>query len=306
LFWTDTLQIKQKLAALRPDVVHAWGTERGAGLVASRLDCPSLVTIQGLLSWYMTVTPMHWSFRFLRLLEDVSLRRATVATTESTFAAAWLRARFPTLSVRQIEHAPNWQFHSLERRPQARPARLIFVGSFDIRKGADLLMLALDRLRTEFDFELVVVGFAPPELKASLDGRVSPETWRRTRFLQGLTSKEVARELSQATLMVFPTRADTSPNAVKEAVVAGLPVVGSRVGGIPDYVFPDKNGVLFDSENLDQLTAAIRVALRHPLFGVGRVDPQTLEQTRAYLSPKQMARQFWGLYQELAAKPLTL
>jgi len=303
LFWTDTLRIQRKLAALAPHVVHAWGAERGAGIVASRLGYPWLVTIQGLLSWYLQTTPMHWSYRFLAILEHVSLRRASYATTESAFGADWLRARYPRLSVRQIEHAPNWQFHSVARQPQTRPARLIFVGSFDLRKGADLLMPALDRLREELDFELLVLGFAPPELKAALQARVSETTWRRTQFRQGLSPREVAQELSTATLMVFPTRADTSPNSVKEAAVAGLPVVGSRVGGIPDYIFPGKNGLLFDSGNLDQLTEAIRAALRHPLFGAGQVNPHTLEQVRAYLSPKLMAEKFLGLYRELAAKP---
>src|SRR5262245_6121825 len=52
LFWLDTFLIGRLLRRIKPDVVHAWGTERGAGLVASRLHFPYLVTIQGLLSWY--------------------------------------------------------------------------------------------------------------------------------------------------------------------------------------------------------------------------------------------------------------
>ena len=58
IFWHDTTLIARVLRGLRPDVVHAWGTERGAALVASRLGYPSVVTIQGLLSWYREVIPL--------------------------------------------------------------------------------------------------------------------------------------------------------------------------------------------------------------------------------------------------------
>lgn len=304
MFWTDTLLLKKKLARTQPHVVHAWGAERGAGLVASRLKYPYLVTIQGLLSWYMELVPVPMLDRFSAFWERITLRRAALATTESTFVVNYLKKRFPRLDVRQIEHAPNWHFHQVERCPQIRPIRLIFVGSFDYRKGADLLLYALDRLRNEIDFELMVLGFAPPELKEQLAASVAPETWKRIQFRQGLTPKEVAVELAKATLMVFPTRADTGPTAVKEAAVAGVPVVGSRIGGIPDYVFPGRNGLMFESEYQDGLLQAIRAACCHPLFGQGKVEPDALAQVRSYLSPKLMAEKFFGVYHDLAAKRL--
>src|SRR5713101_6302999 len=49
LFWVDTLLIRRRLREVRPDLVHAWGTEDGAVLVASRLPYPFLATVQGLM-----------------------------------------------------------------------------------------------------------------------------------------------------------------------------------------------------------------------------------------------------------------
>src|SRR5436189_4777996 len=46
LFWVDTLLIRPVLKTIRPDLVHAWGTERGGALTASRLAYPYLVTLQ--------------------------------------------------------------------------------------------------------------------------------------------------------------------------------------------------------------------------------------------------------------------
>jgi len=48
--------------------------------------------------------------------------------------------------------------------------------------------------------------------------------------------------MSQAAMLIYPTLVDVSPNVVKEAVVAGLPVVASAVGGITDYVLPTRTG----------------------------------------------------------------
>ena len=128
---------------------------------------------------------------------------------------------------------------------------------------------------------------------------VSAEFWRRIVFKERLTQVEVAQELSAATMMLCPSRADTGPIAVKEAAVAGVPVVGTAVGGIPDYVSPGRNGVLCSPDSLAGFIEAIRAACRHPQFSRGEVDSSTLAQTRAYLSPQLMGQKFWGIYQRL-------
>jgi glycosyltransferase involved in cell wall biosynthesis len=104
-------------------------------------------------------------------------------------------------------------------------------------------------------------------------------------------------------MLLFPTRADTSPNAVKEAVVAGVPVVASRIGGIPDYVVPGKNGILFEPDSVEACVQGLREAMEHPLFRSGLVDQQTLRAMREYLSPKAMAEKFLAAYHELLHGP---
>jgi glycosyltransferase involved in cell wall biosynthesis len=75
--------------------------------------------------------------------------------------------------------------------------------------------------------------------------------------------------------------------------------VGSAIGGIPDYVVPGKNGLLFPPENLGECVAAIRAACRHPLFACGAVDPTILAEKRDYLSAARMGQSFWSTYQEV-------
>jgi len=298
LFWMDTVLIRRVLREVKPDVVHAWGTEQGAALVANRLGYPRVATIQGLISWYAKVSPPSWHDRLAGLLENYTLasRRTGLVTTESRFSVQYLRYRFPRLKIEQIEHAPDPVFHRVARTPQLSPLRFMFVGALDRRKGGDLLLGAFEKLTGEVDFELLVVGRPHGKLFQSAQRAVSPEFRRRIIFKENLSHLEVAEELRTVTTMVCPSRADVSPNAVKEAAVAGVPVIATTTGGIPDYIFPGLNGVLCSPGNLGELIDAIRTVSRHPQFGRGAVDVATLAQVRAYLSPPLMAKRFLETY----------
>ena len=297
LFWVDTIIIRRTLRSLRPSIVHAWGTEKGAALVASRLRTPSLVTIQGLLGWYKELIPLNKYEWFMARLERTSLRRARDVTTESNFALKYLEVRYPNAAIHQVEHAPDWRFHKLQRAPEHDPVRFLYVGTIGYRKGVDLLLKAFSRLLSEMKFKLVLVGGSRdhPFIRNS-ESNLREELWRHIEFKPNLDAEEVAAEMTRATILVLPTRADTSPNVVKEAVVAGLPVVASDVGGIPDYVLPGENGFLFLSGELEGLVHALRSAVAHPLFSKGRVEQKSIGRLRDYLSPARMSRLFQDIY----------
>lgn len=301
LFWTDTRAIRSKVREIRPDIVHAWGTERGAALVASRLGIPYLVTMQGIMSWYRQLIPFSMHDRFVSVLEEIALRRAPFVTTECVFAARYLTDRYPKLTVIQAEHAPSCLFHQVERIPQTKPLRLVFVGTPGHRKGTDLLLLGLERLVSELEFELIIIGGGESYI-GELRPQLSSELQRRLKLIPNLMPEGVARELASATMLVLPTRVDTSPNAVKEAVVAGVPVVASAIGGVVDYVVPGLNGFTFEAGNLDAFISALRMTASHPTMSKGLVDPHCLTRMRQYLSPAQMSENFFNAYQRVLSK----
>ncbi|HYG23661.1 MAG TPA: glycosyltransferase family 4 protein [Verrucomicrobiae bacterium] len=296
LFWMDTLLIRRKMAEISPDLVHAWGTEMGASVVAHRLKYPYLVTVQGLLTWYNEVTRLDPYHRFMVRFERRYLPRAPLVTTESAFAVRFLKHKWPALNIRQVEHAPDWVFHQVSRTPEKATPRFLFVGTVNHLKGGDLLLKGLDILSAEYPFTVAVLGKVDKESEKSICSQMSQKLRERIQFRHDLAPSDVAAELACATMMLFPTRGDTSPNAVKEAAVSGLPVVGSRVGGIPDYIIDGENGILFDSNDLQGFVAAIKKAAIHPLFRNGTVDPARLAKVRDYLSPKRMAKSFVAAY----------
>jgi len=301
LFWLDTLLIKRACKQIQPDLIHAWGNEKGAATIGYRLGYPYLMTVQGLYRWYQQRVPLGLYDKMMAHLEGTSLRRAPVVTTESKFAVKYLETNYPGIQVHQAEHAPNRVFSQIVRRPQTKPLHFIAVGTLGFRKGTDLLFTALDQLAggkngEKLDFTVTVISNPNPQYLADMRKIVSAELWQRIKFKHHILPHEVAREFETPTMLLLPTRADTSPNAVKEAVVAGLPVVASDVGGIPDYVFLEKNGLLFPAGDLQGFVRSIRQACSHPLLKEGKVDTETLKQTRDYLSPERMAQNFFSAY----------
>jgi len=153
------------------------------------------------------------------------------------------------------------------------------------------------------DFRLTIVGRPVSEFKPCLEKWLQSPLGKRIDLKGSLSPSQIAEELSRCTLMIFPTRADNSPNAVKESVVAGVPVVASRIGGIPDYVVPGKNGLLFPSGDLGEFVEIIKSACQHPLFGKGLVDEGVLKEKRVYLSPSLMSQRFRDTYDLVLRKP---
>jgi len=301
LFWLDTFLIRRVCRKIQPDVIHAWGNESGAALIAHRIGYPYVTTVQGLFAWYKEKVPLSLYLRFVERCERISLPRSPVVTTEATFAVQFLKERYPHLRVQQAEHAPAPPFWQVTRRPQINPIHFISNGTLGFPKGTDLLFKALDQLAAEMPFKLTVISGPDSKYLESLRSTVSEALWQRVEFKHHILPHEVANELARSTMLLMPTRADTSPGAVKEAVVAGVPVVASHVGGIPDYVFPDKNGLLFPPGDLPEFIQAIRSACAHPLFSKGLVETETLVQTRAYLSPERMAKHFLAAYEAALA-----
>lgn len=302
LFWVDTLRIRKLLKRIQPHVVHAWGTEHGAALVALRLGYPHIVSIQGLLNWYKTLVPLNRYEKLAAWLERYTLSRVQLVTAESSDTVARVQKAYPNTRTLHIEHPPLKHFSTVERQPDLAPIRLLTVGAMGYRKGSDLYLSALGKLVEEFEFGCIALGRPDPAYLAQLRGNLPDKLWSRFEFKHAKTNAAVVSEYRNATIMVMPTRADTGPVAVKEAVAAGVPVVASAVGGVPDYIVPGKNGLICTPDDCDDLTSKIREACNHPLFGKGEVDPATLVEKREHLDSGRAATQFIEAYHQACSE----
>ncbi len=68
--------------------------------------------------------------------------------------------------------------------------------------------------------------------------------------------KDVPRLLAASDIFVLPTLTEALPTVLAEAMAARLPIVASRVGGIPEMVIDEQNGCLVEAEDVDALASA--------------------------------------------------
>lgn len=121
----------------------------------------------------------------------------------------------------------------LEEAAQATSARggatprLLFAGSFEPRKGADILLDALAHMTTEI--ELLIAGPVPPSLRGRLQSAVKTDS--RLRVLGLVDRRRLAELMLMSDAFVFPSRSEGSARVVFEAMAAGLPVVTTANSG---------------------------------------------------------------------------
>lgn len=85
------------------------------------------------------------------------------------------------------------------------------------------------------------------------------ESVKNIRNLGFLTGEALAKEISEARFVVFPSECyENCPFTVMEAQLLGTPVIGSHLGGIPELIEEGVTGELFESGNCEMLTGKIR------------------------------------------------
>lgn len=203
-------------------------------------------------------------------LEDL-VREAEFVVTEADFSRDWLRRRHPAFA-QKIHRVYNGIDPAAfpESVPAPGRPRLVSVGRCIEKKGFGDLIAACALLRDRgLDFECAVVGGGPLEepLRAAV----------RERGLEGIVEltgprpqEEVRRRLSQASVFVLAcaTEADGGmdnfPTVIAEAMACGLPVVSTRLAGVPEMVTPGVTGLLADEKQPAELARALETLLRDP------------------------------------------
>ena len=136
---------------------------------------------------------------------------------------------------------------------------LICISRLDPEKGIDVLIDAFS-LVEEKDVQLIIIGGGTEEEK--LKNQVARlELQDRIRFTGNVPHHEVPKWLNAGDLFVITSRNEGHPNALLEAMACGLPIVASRVGGVPEIVTSPEIGLMVEAENPRETAQAISQAL---------------------------------------------
>lgn len=136
------------------------------------------------------------------------------------------------------------------------------VGTFDPIKGQDVLLRAFAQVATSFsDLRLHLVGRDAPFRAALVRLAQDLGIADRVQITCDLDNASVLRLMRRASAFVLPSRSEGFPITLLEAGALGVPVVATRVGGVPELVESGHHGVLVKAEDVDQLAAALRQIL---------------------------------------------
>lgn len=128
---------------------------------------------------------------------------------------------------------------------------VLFVGRLIKSKGVDILLEAMRACPGE---RLTIVGDGPERRALEEAARGNPNV----SFAGMVDSVEVDRHLARAGIFVLPSLEEGLPNVVMEAMALGVPVVATKVGGIPDLIAHGETGWLVEPGNAGALADGIQ------------------------------------------------
>ena len=308
--------IRRLLRTYRYDAVHVFfSLPTGALLPFLNLKgIPVVVSLRGsdVPGYDPHNRALQLSHRVLTPLTRWIWRRAdhVVAVCDSLGQLA--RRTYPDLRYTVVPNGVDLDlFHPwIGSRPRpAGPIRCIAVARLIERKGLGDLIRALALLdRGRFHLE-IVGGGADEQVLRDLAAHLGVAQF--IQFSGPLDRPEVARRYREADLFTLPSSAEAFGNVFAEALASGLPVVGSRVGGIPDLIEHGVNGFLVSSGDVTALAGAIKYLaddpqLREEMAQRNRAKAESNLQwsqvTRRYLSTYE-ATQHRAIAPSLVAEP---
>lgn len=162
------------------------------------------------------------------------------------------------------------KFSFVDRSGRTGPLHIVCVGAYLEVKGQIYLIEACRLLKERgLDLRCDLVGYGPDEAKlrrAIKDARLEHEV----KLTGALPHNEVARILRQADVAVQPSVWASSgsregiPVALMEAMATGLPVVASRISGIPELVTDGDSGLLVEPRDPEALASALQALASDP------------------------------------------
>jgi glycosyltransferase involved in cell wall biosynthesis len=258
-YWNDWLRVCRLCRHLDPHVVHSHSvrTDVVAAKAAARSGFATMTTVHGASFQGGRSSVYEW-------LQKRSYRSfdAVIAVSQALRAQLVEEKLAPPDRVRLIANACCCWGEALPRREARSLLGLppeAFVIGWAARmipvKGGDVFLAALARLGVS-SAHAALIGDGPSRAALELQARSLPMR-DRVHFLGG--RDHAGRLLSAFDLFVSSSRSEGMPIAIFEAVAAGVPIVASRVGGIPEML-GDREALLVPPEDPVALAAAIESA----------------------------------------------
>ena len=314
----DVPRLVSVIRSIKPDIVHGQGQDRHA-LAALDSGAPTVVTPHGVL------------FIESRMLQknrwDVlgALKKHAVANMErEVFRRAqdmiiisrYLPQTYGSMLTARshfIENPIDEDYFRIRRLPE--PGRTLFVGTVVPRKSVQDIVRAIGQLVREPDtgvtgdkawrsrLQLRIAGPIPDpgseaEIRRAIDEYGLQE---RVQLLGPISREQLLDEYARAQVLLMASREETTPQVISQAMACGLPVIASRVGGIPDMVEDGRTALLFEFGDVAACAAHLRRMLDDDDFRA-EIEHTVRDQAHKRFHPQSVAEQTLSVYHEVLAR----
>jgi glycosyltransferase involved in cell wall biosynthesis len=279
----DVRMFRSELRRQRPDLVIAVTTVLPALLVAARLErIPSVVYAAELYDQHWKSAPLLRLWGWLLATGTAVLSRGLVCCSDQVARQfpRWTRKpasiAYPPIG-NEYEGGSGESARTLYGVVGAKPC-LVVVGSISRGRAQDVALRALPLVRERYvDARLVIVGAPHPrpvdlafasELRA-----LTAELGIEDAVVFADTTDAMADVYAAADIVVNPARvAESFGRVAAEALMAGRPVIASRVGALPALIRDGVDGLLVEPDDPESLAAAVSRLMDDPQLAAALVE----------------------------------
>jgi glycosyltransferase involved in cell wall biosynthesis len=296
---------RRLLRERRYDIVHIYfSLPTGALIPALPLrDIPIVVSLRGsdVPGYDERNAKLVLAHRMLRPLTRWIWRRASRVVPVCESLGELARDTLPSLEFSVIGNGVDLDLFrpgTLPLAPQARPVRCLAVGRLIERKGLGDVLRAWSLLpRGKYALEIAGGGPQESALRATA---IELGLGADVRFSGPLGRDEIAARCRDADIFVLTPYEEAFGNVFAEAIAAGLPVIASDIGAIPDLVRQGENGILVQPGDAAAIARAVR-ELGDDAARRAEIAQRNRARAESILSWDSAADKYLALYAELMA-----
>jgi glycosyltransferase involved in cell wall biosynthesis len=252
--------IARRIALAAPDVVHGHGAKGGA-LARLTPGAPNAIGAYTPHGGSLGYRPGTLAGGFYRTLEWLLKWRSDLFLFESHYAAATFRARMgrPPGLVRVVHNGVGEdEFAPIANASDATD--IVALGELRLIKGFDVLITALAMLKASGrQVTATIAGEGPREA----DFKRQAERLQVADLISFVGHRTAREAFAMGRTLIVSSRSESLPYVVLEAAAAGMPIIATRVGGIPE-IFGAEAAHLVVPNDAGALAEAIRGALDAP------------------------------------------
>jgi glycosyltransferase involved in cell wall biosynthesis len=295
------------------DVVHshfAWPDGLGGSLVKRTTGVPLVACLRG--ADILIDQEIDYGARE-RPFFDRNLKRLLPAADRTLYFSEFMRDAAIRLGAR-ADHAITVrkavdlsQFSVVQDRAAARRElgfgdrpMILAVGGLIPRKGIDVILEALARLRQSFDFSFVVCGEGPErDALISLARRLSLDD--RTHFMGRVSREEIPKFFGACEIFVLASVLEAAGNVLFEAMGAARPIVCTQAGGPSEYVEDGVSGFVVPVRDIDALSQRVATLLADPALR-DQLGAEGRRRALTHYAYPRLVRDIIDVYEEVLEK----